>query len=69
MPEKSHRRLRPSRATVTGATSAAALTPILVAALGAAGIAVPAELAAALGPALAFVFSWLTRGGRKGEPE
>lgn len=69
MPEKPHRRLRPSRATVTGPVSAAGLTPLIIAGLEAAGVTVTPMLAGAIGPAVAFVFAWMTRGGRKGEPE
>lgn len=64
-----YRNLRPSNATMIGAGGAAAVAPLIVAGLTAAHVAVTPELAAAVSPALAFLFSWFPRGGRQGEPQ
>lgn len=66
---KQKRRLTPSNSLVVGTTGGVALAPLLVAGLTAAGIPITPELAAAIAPALAAVFSYFTRGGRKDEPQ
>lgn len=68
-PVKATRNLRPSRSQVVGAATGATLAPLVVAVLGATGVPVTPELAAALGPALSFLFGYFTPGGRQGERE
>jgi len=57
--------LRPSNAIVGGAVGAGAVAPLLVSVLQAANVTVTPELAAAVSPALGFLFAWLGRSGRQ----
>lgn len=67
--KRAARRLTPSNSAVAAGAGGAVLAPLVTAGLMAAGVPVTPEMAAAMGPALGFLFAYFTRGGRKDEPQ
>jgi hypothetical protein len=75
MTTKKHRTLRPSTAVAVATPSGAALAPVVIWALSAAGMPLPpdpataAALGASLGSLMAGALAWIVKGGRRGEPD
>jgi len=69
LPEKPKRRKAPSRAVTNGAITGTGLGAAIELALYAFGIPVPPGAGAALGSLVSMGVAYVTRGGRKNEPQ
>lgn len=63
------RRKAPSRAVTVGTTAGGVIGTVIEIGAAAAGVPLPTGTGAALGAALTSLFSYFTRGGRKGEAD